>query len=102
MAMRGYMTGDLPELTGVSLGRILWAYRTRRLPEPARLGCHRVHTPEDVQRIKDYFSRLDGRAKGDGGGHPIGAPDAGQPGSTGGRTRPGKGAGAARPRQAAS
>jgi hypothetical protein len=96
MAIRGYMTGDLPEVTGVSLGRILWAYRTRRLPEPERLGCHRVHTPEDVQRIREYFSQADeaGRAKGGGRGRPVGAVDAGQQESTGGRTEPRKGVGA--------
>ena len=59
MAIDGILTAGLPEATGVSLNRILWAYRTGRLPEPARLGCHRVHTREDVERIKSYFRQID-------------------------------------------
>ncbi len=59
MAIDGILTAGLPGATGVSLNRILWAYRTGRLPEPARLGCHRVHTSEDVERIKRYFQEVD-------------------------------------------
>lgn len=59
MAIDGILTPGLPEATGVSLNRILWAYRVGRLPEPARLGCHRVHSPEDVQRIIAHFRQVD-------------------------------------------
>lgn len=59
MAIQGYTTNDLPKVTGVSLGRILWAYRSGKLPEVPRLGCHRVHTEDDVRRIRDYFRGID-------------------------------------------
>lgn len=59
MAIDGILTAGLPRATGVSINRIYWAYRTGRLPEPARLGCHRVHTAEDVARIKDYLRQVD-------------------------------------------
>lgn len=59
MTIEGVLTVGLPRVTGVSLNRILWAYRTGQLPEPARLGCHRVHSPEDVRRIIEHFRVVD-------------------------------------------
>lgn len=97
MPIDGVLTAGLPQATGVSLNRILWAYRTGRLPEPARLGCHRVHSPEDVQRIIAYFRGVDEQrrlARGRKAAGPRAAASGaagGQPAADRGRVTPGEG-----------
>src|SRR5438034_173177 len=51
-----YVTAEVSRLTGYSIDQLNRAHRAG-LPEPARAGCHRIYTLDDIERVKAYFAR---------------------------------------------
>lgn len=53
-----YVTAEVSRLTGYSIDQLNRAHRAG-LPEPARAGCHRIYTAEDIERVRAYFAQRD-------------------------------------------
>lgn len=53
-----YVTAEVSRLTGYSIDQLNRAHRAG-LGEPARAGCHRIYTPEDIERVRAYFAQRD-------------------------------------------
>jgi DNA-binding transcriptional MerR regulator len=48
---------EAAQQVGVSYYRLWYALMTKKLPEPERVGRSRLFTAQDVERIKEHFSR---------------------------------------------
>lgn len=51
-----FSMSDAAKATGVAGYRIKYALKTRRIPEPGRVGGRRCFTTEDVERIRRHFA----------------------------------------------
>jgi hypothetical protein len=50
---------ELSRSTGIPYYRVVYAHQTGAIPEPPRVGNHRVYTPEDVERVREHFAQRD-------------------------------------------
>jgi DNA-binding transcriptional MerR regulator len=48
---------EAAQQVGVSYYRLWYALVTKKLPEPERVGRSRLFTAQDIERIKEHFSR---------------------------------------------
>ena len=51
-----FSMSDAAKATGVAGYRIKYALKTRRIPEPGRVGGRRCFSPEDVELIRRHFT----------------------------------------------
>jgi hypothetical protein len=42
---------------GVPYWKIIYAEQAGYLPGPMRIACKRIYTEEDMEKVKNYFSR---------------------------------------------
>jgi predicted site-specific integrase-resolvase len=54
---------EVARLTGISYWRIIYAHKAGALPWPAKVVNTWAYSPEDVQRVKDYFAAKKRRSR---------------------------------------
>lgn len=50
---------EVARATGIPYYRVVYAHQTGAIPEPPRVGNHRVYRPGDVQAVIRYFEVRD-------------------------------------------
>lgn len=50
---------ELSRATGIPYYRVVYAHQTGAIPEPPRVGNHRVYRPGDVEAVVRHFEGRD-------------------------------------------
>ena len=50
---------ELSRTTGIPYYRVVYAHQTGAVPEPPRVGNHRVYRPADIQAVVRHFESRD-------------------------------------------
>lgn len=54
---------ELARQTGIKYHRVVHGHKTGAIPEPVRVGNHRVYGPDEVAAIVAYFAAKDKEEK---------------------------------------